>query len=73
LSVRNLVKKKKNKDYLTALSHFTVEHSIAAKAGLPTRHVTAKTGGGLTYASQRYYEVFSHIEDRFFLHGGDAP
>ena len=28
--------------------------------------MTAKTGGGLTYASKRYYEVFSRIEDRFF-------
>ena len=24
------------------------------------------TGGGLTYASKRYYEVFSRMEDRFF-------
>lgn len=39
---------------------------VQAKEGLPTRHVTAKTGGGLTYASKRYYEVFSRIEDRFF-------
>ena len=60
------VQKSKMEKKLAALSHFTVDHKAAAKQGLPTRHVTMKTGGGLTYASQLYYEVFSKMEDRFF-------
>ena len=39
---------------------------MQAKAGMPTRHVVMKTGGGLTYASTKYYNVFSSMEDRFF-------
>ena len=65
-SVSNLVKKSKNKCNLAALSNFTVDGKVAAMHGLPTRHVTMKTRGGLTYACKRYYEVFSKMEDRFF-------
>ena len=65
-SINNLVKKKKNGDYLTALHHFEVAAEVAATDGLPTRHITLHTGGGLRFASKSYYQVFEIFEDRFF-------
>ena len=66
-SVTKLVKSKKNKEYLKALDYFESTPEVAAKASsLPTRHCNLKTGGGLRYASKRYYEVFTKMEDHFF-------
>ena len=65
-SINNLVKKKKNADYLNALQFFEVAVEAATKDGLPTRHVTLHTGGGLRFASKSYYQVFKIFEDRFF-------
>ena len=61
-----MVKSKKKQDYLSALKHFQVTSEQASKDGLPTRHVTLCTGGGLRFASKRYYQVFEEVEDRFF-------
>ena len=38
----------------------------AVKLDLPTRHVTMRTGGGLSFASHAYYNWFVKVEDRFF-------
>ena len=56
----------KSKKMLAALKSLTVSTKVAAKLGLPTRHVTIKNRGGLLFASQAYYELMSKIEDMFY-------
>ena len=56
----------KNGGYLDALKHFEVTATEATESGLPTRHVTLCTGGGLRFPSQKYFDVFEMVEDRFF-------
>lgn len=59
----------RRKDAADWLRHFNVLHvdSISAqKAGLPTRHVTLKTGGGLLFVSKEFYSVMSKMEEQFF-------
>ena len=66
-SVRGVLSRgKKRKLLLPFLNGFTVDASAAAQLGLPTRHVTMRTGGGLSFASKAYYLWFSKLEDRFF-------
>ena len=68
-SVHNIVERRKGKDtdrQLLCLETLCVDSDTAAKQGLPTRHVTLKTGGGLVFASKGFYEVFSQMEDFFY-------
>ena len=51
---------------LASVNALTVEPKIAAKLGLPTRHVTIKNRGGLLFASKQYYELMCKIEMRFY-------
>ena len=51
---------------LKALGNLTVSMLQAAKDGLPTRHVTMKSRGGLMFASADYYQLMCKIEDRFY-------
>ena len=66
-SVKTECKHKPNaKSLLQALSNLTVDMLTASKLGLPTRHVTLKSRGGLMFASTRYYQLMCKIEDKFY-------
>ena len=66
-TLRTQVKDKpQTKELLVALNSLTVEAKVAAKLGLPTRHVTLKNRGGLLFASKGYYELMCKIEMRFY-------
>ena len=59
----------RRKDADEWLHHFEQLHVSsfsAQKAGLPTRHVTLRTGGGLLFSSPQFYGVMSKMEDYFF-------
>ena len=58
--------KHQSKELLSSLEALTVKPNIAAKLGLPTRHVTIKNRGGLLFASKQYYELMNKIEMRFY-------
>ena len=49
-----------------ALDNLKVDMLTAAKEGLPTRHVTLKSRGGLIFASKGYYQLMCKVEDRFY-------
>ena len=65
-SIKDIIARRKNKDQLRFLDPFVVDSGTAARCGLPTRHVTMRTGGGLVFASAEYYKVFCKMEDYFF-------
>lgn len=66
-SVRNqAANKKMKKKLLSALDNLSVDGLSAAKSGLPTRHVTLKSRGGLLFASGPFYQLMSQVEDRFY-------
>ena len=65
-SIHKIIARRKCKDQLRWLESFVVDSAVAAKFGLPTRHVTMRTGGGLVFASPKYYKVFSKMEDYFY-------
>ena len=66
-SLQTQVKRKKNQKELTAsLDALIVDSKVAAKLGLPTRHVTIKNRGGLQFASKEYYDLMCKIEMRFY-------
>ena len=66
-SVRNeLSRGKQSKILLPFLKNFIVDARDAVKLDLPTRHVTMRTGGGLSFGSHAYYIWFVKVEDRFF-------
>ena len=51
---------------LASVNALTVKAAIAAKLGLPTRHVAAKNRGGLLFACKKFYELMCKIEMRFY-------
>ena len=66
-SLRTQVKRKsKSQELLTSLDALTVDSKVAAKLGLPTRHVTIRNRGGLQFASKEYYDLMCKIEMRFY-------
>ena len=62
-----LAKRKPNaKELLSALDRLSVDMLTAAKQGLPCRHVTIRSRGGLLFASRQYFELMNKIEDHFY-------
>lgn len=66
-SLRTQVKRKtKKQELLASLDALTVDSKVAAKLGLPTRHVAIRNRGGLQFASKEYYNLMCKIEMRFY-------
>ena len=65
--VKNQIMRRKDADvWLRHFNDMHVDSISAQKLGLPTRHVTLKTGGGLLFASPSFYDVVNKMEDHFF-------
>ena len=66
-SMETRAKNKANaKHFLSALDNLKISADVAAKHGLPTRHVTLRNRGGLIFASANYYLLMCKVEDRFY-------